>query len=120
MPGAGAITFEVSYSLKNNTYLGINQFSIPFSSPTFESYSPLQTVRDLVESINAVAGSKIVKTFGWWDADKQTMVGWTNVDTTPVPQNGAPQTLQESYLVRDKVYQSSVSQNINFKISGVR
>jgi hypothetical protein len=69
--------------------------------------------------INAmVAEGVTVNTFGWWDPVRQVMVGWSNLAGTPVEQN-SPGNLTDP-LVRDQVYQMSVSANITFTLTGTR
>ena len=126
--GGGAVAALYAFKKVTSSF-GINQFSVPMSGTvTFDATSPvpthttgISTLADLVSAIKAAAGSTtIVKTVGWWDKNNQIMVGWTDVDTTPVAQNGAPSTLAGETIQRDKVYQMSVSTDISFTLSGNR
>jgi len=119
---SGSITFEVICSFETSSTIGINQFSIPFSAITFEGSTSkaISTMADLVSEIKAAAGSSAIKTIGWWNPTTQKMVGWTGIDSSNIQAyNGAPD-INTYNIIKDKVYQMSVSKPITFKISGIR
>ena len=119
LSGGGPIV--VTYNFQATTALGVNQFSSPFSgTTTFRGPSgtdrPVRTIQEMINAM--VAEGVTVNTFGWWDPVRQVMVGWSNLAGTPVEQN-SPGNLTDP-LVRDQVYQMSVSANITFTLTGTR
>lgn len=115
---------SATYNLiKLDAGLGVNTFPIAYAEVLDPS---IATVKDLVEAINAQAGSTIVTAIGWWNANTQLPEGYiVNIDFDSGNITGyegtkdlaAPESVA---LEKDKVYQVSVLQNATFSITGLR
>jgi hypothetical protein len=109
------------YNFTTTAALGVNQFSLPMAADImFDGTTSITTMQDLIDAINASVGPGTVKTAGWWLASSQTMIGWTNLDSTPVSINGAPSDPSGESLTKDKVYQMSVTVPVSFTLTGTR
>lgn len=118
-PGGGIVS--ATYSFTKTLNLGINQFSVPMGTDImFDGTTLIVTMQDLINAINDKVGLGTVKTAGWWLASSQTMVGWTNLDSTPVRINGAAADPTGEQLQQDKVYQMSVGAPVTFNLTGTR
>ncbi|MFC1540625.1 hypothetical protein ACFL4J_01140 [Candidatus Margulisiibacteriota bacterium] len=106
--------------------LGINTFTIPYSTPLV---SPAITnLLELIQNINIQAGTNVVYTLGWWDAVtmqpagyeiKYASSGTLNTIDSIVGTSGLgyPDTVS---IEKDKVYQIYVIQDTSFTIQGQR
>src|SRR3989339_166063 len=116
------VTYTLSYEAGG---LGINNISIPFSTP-FNDPSNVTTLLDLVNFINEQAGSgeKIVYAVGWWDGQQMKPAGYEiKYDSTgaisTTGTNTAPN-IAAAAITKDMPYQISVTKKVTFDITGVR
>lgn len=74
--GGGLAEVTIGPLAKQTDGHGVNTLAIPFA-PAYSDGATITYVQDLINLINTKAGSKVVRTFGYWDKTQQKAFGWT-------------------------------------------
>jgi hypothetical protein len=122
--GAGGPETKSYVFLRETGGLGVNTFTVPYSTINNPSVSNLL---QLIQSINTQAGKNVVYTLGWWDSTTMKPAGYevkyksTSLnDIDSITSTTGLQSPDQVTIQRDKAYQVYVIETTSATFEGTR